>query len=404
MKIAILGSTGSIGTQTIQVVRELNSRKETDCNPHIQIIALAAGSNVDALAKQAVEFDVKILSVKSIDDKARLEKCLIKLKPNYKPEIYYGADGLLKVATADVSILVTAIVGMIGLKPTLAAIHKGTNIALANKETLVVAGEIVMNAAKDNNVKILPVDSEHSAIFQALNGLNEKDCDALKKIILTASGGPFRGRSYESLEKVTLAETLCHPTWNMGSKITVDSATLMNKGLEVIEAMHLFNVSPNDIEVVVHPQSIIHSAVMYKDGSVIAQMGNPDMKVPIQLALTYPYRADSETKQLDLSEIGKLTFEKPDTESFPCLSHAFRAASIGGTLPAVMNGANESVVGLFLENKIKFNDIQYYVYKAMEAHMASLECPFDPHPSLEQIIEADKWAREFIKKETGGLV
>lgn len=404
MKIAILGSTGSIGTQTIQVVRELNSRKETDSNPHIRIIALAAGSNVEVLAKQAVEFDVKILSVKSDEDAIKLEKCLARLKPGYRPEIYYGADGLLKVATAEVTILVTAIVGMIGLKPTLAAIKKGINIALANKETLVAAGEIVMNAAKESNVKILPVDSEHSAIFQALNGMNEKDCNAVKKIILTASGGPFRGRSYDSLENVTLTETLCHPTWNMGSKITVDSATLMNKGLEVIEAMHLFAVSPNEIEVVVHPQSIIHSAVMYKDGSVIAQMGNPDMKVPIQLALTYPYRADSDTKILNLPEIGKLTFEKPDTDAFPCLAHAFRAAGIGGTLPAIMNGANEAVVGLFLENKIKFNDIQYYVSKAMEAHMTSHECPFESHPSLEKIIEADKWARNFVKKETGGLV
>lgn len=398
MKIAILGSTGSIGTQTLQVVRELNSRKETNSNPHIEIVALAAGSNVEVLAKQAIEFNVGILSVKSSQDAMKLSELLKEIKPDFKAEIYFGDEGLIKVATSDVKILVTAIVGMIGLKPTLAAIEKGIDIALANKETLVVAGEIVMQAAKDNNVSILPVDSEHSAIFQALNGVNERDRSSLKKIILTASGGPFRGRSYESLENVTLKETMNHPTWNMGSKITVDSASLMNKGLEVIEAMHLFGVSTSQIEVVVHPQSIVHSAVMYDDGSVIAQMGNPDMKVPIQLALTYPYRAQSNTKPLDLAEIGSLTFERPDLEAFPCLAHALKAADARGTLPAVMNAANEVAVGLFINNKIKFNDIQYIVNKVMDEHLISKECPFIPHPSLEEVLAADKWARDFIIK------
>lgn len=399
MKIAILGSTGSIGTQTLQVVRELNSRTETNSNPHIEIVALAAGSNVEVLAKQAVEFNVGILSVKTLQDVARLKDIFSQIKPGFEPEIYFGDEGLNRVATCEIEMLVTAIVGMIGLKPTLAAIGKGIDIALANKETLVVAGEIVMQAAKEKKVRILPVDSEHSAIFQALNGINKRDRDALNKIILTASGGPFRGRSYESLENVTLKETMNHPTWNMGGKITVDSATLMNKGLEVIEAMHLFSVSVNQIEVVVHPQSIIHSAVMYNDGSVIAQMGNPDMKVPIQLALTYPYRAVSETKQLDLAEIGKLTFEKPDMNAFPCLAHALKAANIGGTLPVVMNAANEVAVGLFLNNEIKFNDIQYTVNMVMDAHMNSIECPFIKHPSLDEILTADKWARDFVKNK-----
>lgn len=396
MKIAILGSTGSIGTQTIQVVKELNSRVESVNNPHIDIIGLAAGSNVDLLAKQAIEFNVKFLSVKTEHDAIKLKSILFSINPEYKPEILFGEEGLMTVATCDVSILVTAIVGMIGLKPTLAAINKGINIALANKETLVAAGDIVMNAAKINNVKILPVDSEHSAIFQALNGINSRDRAALKKILLTASGGPFRGKSYDELEIVTPEQTLCHPTWNMGSKITVDSATLMNKGLEVIEAMYLFDVSPDDIEVVVHPQSIIHSAVMYKDGSVIAQMGNPDMKVPIQLALTYPFRADSETKLLDLTEIGRLTFEKPDLQAFPCLAHAFYAAENKGTLPAVMNGANEAAVRLYLDKIIKFNDIQYNISKVMKLHMKSSVCPFISNPTLDNIISVDKWARETL--------
>lgn len=402
MKIAILGSTGSIGTQTIQVVRELNSRIESIFNPHIDIIGLAAGSNVELLAKQAVEFNVKLLSVKTEMDAQKLKSILFNINPCYKPEIFFGDEGLNVVATCDISVLVTAIVGMIGLKPTLAAINKGINIALANKETLVAAGDIVMNAAKVNSVKILPVDSEHSAIFQALNGLNSRDRDALKKILLTASGGPFRGKTYSELEYMTPEQTLCHPTWNMGSKITVDSATLMNKGLEVIEAMHLFDVFPKDIEVVVHPQSIIHSAVMYKDGSVIAQMGNPDMKVPIQLALTYPYRAVSETKPLDLAEIGQLTFEKPDLNAFPCLAHAFYAAEKRGTLPAVMNGANEAAVGLYLDKKIKFNDIQYNISKVMNLHMQSSVCPFITNPTIDDVIFVDKWARKTLINEIMG--
>jgi len=278
MKIAILGSTGSIGTQTVEVIRELNTRPETEYNPHIEIAALAAGGNVELLAQQAVTFQVKLLSVGTAENALRLQEAVTALDPALKPEIFYGEEGLLQAASCDAQLLVTAIVGMIGLKPTLAAIRKGMDIALANKETLVAAGKIVMNEAEKHGVRILPVDSEHSAIFQCLHGGDPHDRKAMRKIFLTASGGPFRGRTFESLEDVTPEQTLLHPTWKMGSKITVDSATLMNKGLEIIEAMHLFQASADEIEVVVHPQSIIHSMVLYRDGSVIAQMGNPDMR------------------------------------------------------------------------------------------------------------------------------
>ena len=400
MRIAILGSTGSIGTQTVEVVRELNARPQTEYNPQIEIMALAAGSNVDCIAQQAAAFDVSILSVATAEDAHHLETRLKELKPELKPEIFYGEDGLLQVASCGADLLVTAIVGMIGLEPTLAAIRSGTDIALANKETLVAAGEIVMKEAIKNKIRILPVDSEHSAIFQCLHGNEQNDRLALQKIFLTASGGPFRGRSFESLQDVTPEQTLLHPTWKMGNKITVDSATLMNKGLEVIEAMHLFQVTPEEIVVIIHPQSIIHSMVLYRDGSVIAQLGNPDMKVPIQLALTYPNRAESCTLPLDLTQIGSLTFEKPDTDAFPCLNLAIRAAKTGGTMPAVMNAANEAAVNFFLKRHIKFNDIQYNISKVMDLHERSQECPLLESPSLKEIIAADNWARTVI----GGMI
>lgn len=400
MKAAILGSTGSIGTQTIEVVRELNARPETCSNPHIEIVALSAGSNVERIAAQAAEFQVRLLSVKTAEDAVILKKSLQTMAPGLNPEIFYGEEGLLNTALCGAEVLVTAIVGMIGLKPTLAAIQNGTNIALANKETLVAAGEIVMREAEAHHVKILPVDSEHSAIFQCLNGCGKTQMMELHKILLTASGGPFRGKTFEELSDVTPEQTLLHPTWKMGSKITVDSATLMNKGLEVIEAMRLFHVTPDDIEVIVHPQSIIHSMVMYRDGSVLAQMGNPDMKVPIQLALTYPYRAESCTKPLNLPEIASLTFEKPDLEAFRCLKFAFEAARIGGTMTAVLNGANEAAVSFFLKRHIKFNDIQYNISKVMELHLKSAECPFSVNPTLNEIIASDQWARDAI----GGMV
>ncbi|MBS5571176.1 MAG: 1-deoxy-D-xylulose-5-phosphate reductoisomerase [Clostridiales bacterium] len=400
MKIAILGSTGSIGTQTLKVVEELNAAAQTESNPHIEIAALAAGDNVERIARQAACFRVPLLSVATAEGAARLEELLKRTAPELKPEIFYGEEGLLQVAECGAELLVTAIVGMVGLRPTLAAIRRGTDIALANKETLVAAGELVMREAAAHSVRILPVDSEHSAIFQCLHGNDPRDRSALRKIFLTASGGPFRGRSFESLWDVTPEETLRHPTWSMGSKITVDSATLMNKGLEVIEAMHLFQVKPEEIDVVVHPQSIIHSMVLYRDGSVLAQLGNPDMKVPIRLALTYPYRAESHAEELDLTRLGCLTFEKPDTNAFPCLEIALRAAKTGGTMPAVMNGANEAAVSFFLKRHIKFNEIQYNISRVMDRHLNSGECPFRENPSLEEIVEADRWARAAV----GGMI
>lgn len=393
MNIAILGSTGSIGTQTAEVVRELNRREESVSNPHISVIGLAAGSNVELIARQAVEFGTKILSVATSDDAACLKALLSELAPGFKADIFYGEEGLIKVAECGADMLFTSVVGMMGLKPTLAAIRKGTNIALANKETLVAAGSIVMREAAEKGVDIIPVDSEHSAIFQCLHGNSTCERRAFRKIFLTASGGPFRGRSYGELENVTPEDTMKHPTWNMGNKITVDSATLMNKGLEVIEAMHLFAVSHKDIEVLVHPQSIVHSMVAFRDGSIMAQLGNPDMKVPIRLALTYPERAESEMPLPDFTKIGSLTFEKPDLEAFPCLKLALNAAEISGTMPAVMNAANEIAVGYFLKRHIKFNDIQYNICKVMDRHLNSNECPYVKSPSLDEILAADKWAR-----------
>lgn len=401
MKLAILGSTGSIGTQTVEVIRELNARPEAPHNPHVEVAALAAGSNVDLLAKQIAELQVPLVSVKTAADAERLKERLGGTAFAGKmPEILYGEDGLLAVACSEADLLVTAIVGMAGLAPTLAAIRKGTQIALANKETLVAAGALVMREAALRHVSILPVDSEHSAIFQCLHGCDEHDRSELRKILLTASGGPFRGKTVAELAEVTVEQTLAHPIWKMGSKITVDSATLMNKGLEVIEAMHLFSVEPEEIEVVVHPQSIIHSMVLFRDGSVLAQMGNPDMKVPIQLALTYPHRAESHTKPLDLAEIGALTIEKPDFQAFPCLQLAFEAARTGGTLPAVLNAANEAAVSFFLKRHIKFNDIQYNISKVMDLHLHSAECPFRENPTLDEIIASDRWARGAM----GGIV
>lgn len=396
MNIAILGSTGSIGTQTIEAVRELNRYNESLDDPQISVIGLAAGTNVELIAHQALEFNTKFLSVACEDDAKRLKECISELDPDFKADIFYGEEGLVRIAECGADMLFTAVVGMMGLEPTLAAIRKGTHIALANKETLVAGGSIVMKAASEYGVKIIPVDSEHSAIFQCLHGNNACEKRAFRKIFLTASGGPFRGMSFDELNDMTPEDTMKHPTWSMGSKITVDSATLMNKGLEVIEAMHLFDISHNDIEVIVHPQSIVHSMVAFRDGSVMAQLGCPDMKVPIRLALTYPERAEAETALPDFTEIGSLTFEKPDTEAFPCLKLALHAAEMSGTMPAVMNAANEVAVGYFLKKHIKFNDIQYNIGKVMDRHLSSSECPFIKNPSLEEIVAADRWARAAI--------
>lgn len=379
--IAILGSTGSIGTQALEVLRAL--RKQ---NISVEVIALAAGRNISLLAQQIREFQVKLASVERESDIAALRGLL----PDVDVEIVAGEEGLLKAASAEADILLTAIVGMRGLLPTLAAINKKTNIALANKETMVVAGQLVTEAARAKGVTILPVDSEHSAILQCLMGNRH---DQVEKLILTASGGPFRTWPAEKVKDVTLDAVLAHPTWKMGGKITVDCASMMNKGLEVIEARWLFDMPYEKISVVVHPQSIVHSMVQYIDGAVISQMGVPDMKIPIQLALSYPARIPSEFERVDFSAIGTLTFEEPDPVKFPCLRLAREAALCGGTMPAVMNGANEAAVEKFFRGDIKFSEIPYIIERAMQAHsVKSASC-------VEEILETDLWARTFV----GGL-
>ena len=337
-KIAILGSTGSIGTQTLDIV---------DQNPEdLQVVALAAGSNITLLEQQARKYKPVFVAVW---DEVRANELKQKLADT-QITVASGMDGLLAVATIPESeILVTAIVGMLGIRPTIAAIEAGKDIALANKETMVTAGHIIIPLAKKCGVSILPVDSEHSAIFQSLNGERQ---NKIKKILLTASGGPFRGKTYEALEKVTLEDALKHPNWSMGRKITIDSATMVNKGLEVMEAKWLFDVKPSQIEVVVHPQSILHSAVMFEDGAVIGQMGTPDMRLPILYALFYPERRMLYAEELDLFAIGNLTFERPDRETFYGLSLAYDALDAGGNVPTVYNAANERAVAKFLEINI----------------------------------------------------
>ncbi|OCL27123.1 1-deoxy-D-xylulose-5-phosphate reductoisomerase [Orenia metallireducens] len=378
-KITILGSTGSIGQQTLEVVEELHGQFE--------VLALTANSSIELLAEQINKFKPKYAVL--MNDSLVNE---LKYKLSYnETQILTGLEGLIKVATLnEIDLLVNAVVGAIGVKPTLAAIRAGKDIALANKETLVTAGAIVMREAKDNDVKILPIDSEHNAIFQALQGEDRK---AVKKIILTASGGPFRTIAADKLAEVTVAEALNHPNWNMGGKITIDSATLMNKGLEVIEAKWLFDLDYEQIDVVVHPQSIIHSLVEYKDHSILAELGLPDMKVPIQYALTYPSRNTNNLESLNLAKVGALTFEEPRKDLFPCLEYAYEAGRRGGTMPAVLNAANEIAVSKFLEGKIKFIDIPKLIKKVMSAHTVV------DNPTLDQIIEADTWARLEAQKE-----
>ncbi len=374
-KISILGSTGSIGLQALEVAKMHN----------IKIQAISANKNIKILESQVREYNPEIVCV--YDEKYYEELKLRLLDTNVK--IVSGMEGLCEIANMqDVDIMLNSVVGMVGLLPTLTAIKNGTDIALANKETLVAGGHLVTKLAKENNVKIYPVDSEHSAIFQCLQGNKRKQ---LNKIILTASGGPFFGKTRSELEKVTIKDALNHPNWSMGSKITVDSATLMNKGLEFIEAMWLFDLSPEQIEIVVHRESIIHSAVEYNDYSVIAQMGVPDMKIPIQYAILYPERLNCPTKQLSLTDIGSLTFKKPDYETFECLTCAIKAIKAGGNKPAIVNSANEEAVKLFLEEKISFLKIGELVSKAME------EIEYKEIKSVEDILEADKAAREFIR-------
>lgn len=368
--ISILGATGSIGTQTLEVVRN---------NPDLTVAAISGNKNIDLLAQQILEFSPKLVCVY---DENNIDPLLEKMKEmniNRIPSIVSGMEGLIRVATFEEStIVVTAIVGMVGIRPTMEAIKAGKDIALANKETLVCAGALIMAEAKKQGIHIYPVDSEHSAIFQSLHGENRAEVD---KIILTASGGPFRGYSRDMLAEVTLADALNHPNWSMGKKVTIDSSTLANKGLEVMEAKWLFDVEPDQIEVVIQPQSIIHSAVQYRDGAIIAQLGTPDMKLPIQYALTYPERRDLPGKRIDFFELGQITFEKPDMETFGALALAYKAILTGGSMPTVFNAANERAVASFLAGKIRYLDIETEIRKAMDQH-SLIETP-----SLEQIIQ-----------------
>lgn len=375
-KIAILGSTGSIGTQTLEVVRE---------NRDIEVTALAAGSNIDLLEEQIREFSPCLAAVWEEEKAAELKSRIRDLDT----KVVSGMDGLIQVSTEEkADILVTAIVGMIGIRPTMEAIRAGKDIALANKETLVTAGHLIMPLAKERGVSILPVDSEHSAIFQSLQGGQEK---ALHKILLTASGGPFRGKKREELENIRVEDALKHPNWAMGRKITIDSSTMVNKGLEVIEAKWLFGVTVDQIEVVVQPQSIIHSMVEYEDGAVIAQLGTPDMKLPIQYALYYPERRYLPGDRLDFGTLTQITFEKPDMETFYGLALALEAGRAGGSLPTVFNAANEKAVALFLEKKIGYLQIPEIIKRCMEAHK-NIE-----NPSVEEILKTEQETYEFIK-------
>ncbi|WP_419175612.1 1-deoxy-D-xylulose-5-phosphate reductoisomerase [Desulfosediminicola sp.] len=383
-RIALLGSTGSIGVNVLEVVRQFPE--------DYSIVGLAAGRNLDRLKAQVLEFDPEVISV--IDEK-HAEKIHAMLPTKYRTRVVCGTEGNCLVAShGDADITVSAIVGAAGLLPTLAAIRAGKPVGLANKETLVMAGRIVMAEARKHNVPLLPVDSEHSAIFQALEAGHRKD---VAKIILTASGGPFRGKSREELQRVTREQALNHPNWDMGQKITIDSATLMNKGLEVIEARWLFDIGADDIEVVVHPQSVVHSLVEYQDGSVMAHLGIPDMRIPIAYALSYPRRLPLKLKPLQLSQCSNLEFHDPDYDSFPALGMAFEALRTGGVAPAVLNAANEVAVAAFLAERIGFTQIPETVaFTLNEVHQGSDE-------SLEDILAADAAARVSAEQKISAL-
>ena len=375
--VTILGSTGSIGRQTLDIVEHLN----------IPVAALTAGTSVDRMAQQCRKFRPKLAVMATQEASNALREVLFDLDM----EFAWGEEGLIRAAQMEqADCVITAVVGMLGLKPTMAAIRAGKRIGLANKETLVCAGELVMAEAKKYNARIIPVDSEHSAISQCLMGCN--DSREIKKLILTCSGGPFFGMEKDDLEKVTKADALKHPNWKMGPKITVDCATLMNKGLEVIEAMRLYDLPLEQVDVVIHRQSIVHSLVEFNDGAVMAQMGAPDMRLPIQLAFTWPERKECIVDPLDLTTCGALTFCKPDTQVFPCLALARECAKRGGNACAAMNGANEEAVAMFLADEIGFYDIYHRVSRAVE------EVPFIAEPTLEQILETDRLAREAVKR------
>ena len=374
--VTILGSTGSVGRQTLDVVRSLNLR----------VVALAAGSDVQRLAQQCREFRPKLAVMATEESAMELHK----LVADPQMEIAWGEEGLIRAASIpDADCVITAVVGVLGLKPTLAAIRAGKRIGLANKETLVCAGELVMAEAEKYGAQIVPVDSEHSAIFQCLMGCADRR--EVKRLILTCSGGPFFGMTREQLKHVTKADALKHPNWKMGPKITIDCATLMNKGLEIIEAMRLYRMPLEQVDVVIHRQSIVHSLVEYNDGAVIAQLGTPDMRLPIQFAFTYPNRTACVADPLDLLTCGPLTFCQPDTEVFPCLKLARQCAKLGGNACAIMNAANEEAVHLFLEDRIGFYDIYDRVSRTMDS------VPFVQDPTLEQILEADRQARLLAK-------
>ena len=376
-KIAILGSTGSIGTQTLDVVRAHSDE--------LEVVALAAGSNKERLKEQIREFHPELVS---LSDERKAQELKEELAGE-AVEVVCGMDGLIEVARIDsADVVVTAVVGMMGILPTMEAIRKGKDIALANKETLVTAGHLIIPMAREYGVSILPVDSEHSAIFQCLQGEPKK---ALDKILLTASGGPFRGKSAEFLETVTLEDALNHPNWSMGPKITIDSSTMVNKGLEVMEAKWLFGVDYSQIEVVIQPQSIIHSMVQYIDGAVIAQLGTPDMRVPIEYALFYPERRSLPGDRLDFSKLSQITFEKPDYKVFRGLSLAIEAGKTGGTMPTVFNAANERAVAKFLKGEIKYTDIVRSIEKCMDAHKVSA------HPDLEEILATEQWVYSVLQ-------
>jgi 1-deoxy-D-xylulose-5-phosphate reductoisomerase len=382
-QIAILGSTGSIGCNTLRVVDALKGE--------FGVAALGAGSNVELLTRQVEQYRPRMVSV---SDEESAEKLLYELKRLgvvSLPEIGVGVDGLCEVATCDgVEIVIGAVVGALGLLPTYRALELGRRVALANKETLVVAGELMTRAAAESGAELLPVDSEHNALHQCLRGERRGE---VKRLILTASGGPFRNSSKEEIENATRDNALNHPTWRMGAKITIDSATMMNKGLEVIEARWLFNVSADDIDILVHPQSAVHSMIELVDGSIIAQLGVTDMRHAIQYALTYPERRPAELPPLDLTTLGKLEFFAPDTEKFPCVKLAYDALRRGGTMPAVLNAANEIAVAAFLDEKIRFGDIPRLIRAACEAHTPQ------PASSLDTVLAADRWARDWVEQE-----
>lgn len=379
-KIGILGSTGSIGTQTLEIVR-----KEKD----LQVVSLAAGRNVELMEKQVREFGPRIVAMWTPEAAEDLRQRL----RDVDVKIVCGMEGLIEVSTVqEMEVLVTGIVGMIGIRPTIAAIESGKAIALANKETLVTAGHIIMPLAAKHQVPILPVDSEHSAIFQSLHGERR---ERVSKILLTASGGPFRGRKREELENMTVEDALKHPNWSMGKKVTIDSASLCNKGLEVMEAKWLFDVKLEQIQVLVHPQSIVHSGVEFVDGGIMAQLGVPDMKLPIQYALFYPDRRPMNNGRVDFFKLGSLTFEEPDMETFRGLKLAYMAATAGGTMPTVFNAANEKAVALFLQRKLRFLQIPELIEASMEAHKVIAD------PSVEEILQTEAATYEFIKQRFG---